>query len=123
MLIIPLNTICSQVPELVTLLSDSVGLKVGEFDADNYKNAPYVCWQIINSNPEQYLSDRSDMDDLLVQVDVFAKSKGDARTIAKLVRKAIDEDYCYIDNYTGVERDPETNLWCVRMDTRWHEEP
>lgn len=122
MITIPLLSICSQVPELVTLLTDDVGLKVGEFDADNFKNAPYVCYQIISADPQQYLSDASDLDALYVQIDVYAKSKDGVRTIAKLLRKAIEEDFCHISTYTGVERDIETNLWRIRIDTSWYEE-
>lgn len=122
MIVIPLLDVCRDVPELVRLLSDDIGLKVGEFDADNFKNAPYVCYQIIGTDPQQYLSDASDLDAVYVQIDVYAKSKDGARTIAKLMRKAIEEDYCHIISYTGVEKDTKTNLWRVRMDTSWYED-
>ena len=73
MLIIPLYDLCAVDTELATLLSDGVGLKVGEFDAINMNDAPYVCWQIISADPEQYLSGVSDMDALYVQIDIYAK--------------------------------------------------
>lgn len=122
MLIIPLESLCEADPLLKQLLSDSTGLKVAEFDADNIPSAPYVCWQIINANPEQYLSDRSDMDDVYVQIDIYASKKATARQIGKLMRNAIEED-CYLERYTGTEKDPPTNLYRISLDTRWFEEP
>lgn len=122
MLIIPLYEICEQNTDLADLLTDSTGLKVSEFDANNTNGAPYICWQIINANPEQYLSEASDMDSLYVQIDIYADKKASARQIARLLRTSIEE-YCYIEDYTGVERDSETNLYRIRIDSRWYEEP
>lgn len=122
MLIIPLYDLCAANVELSALLSDGAGLRVGEFDASNTEGTPYVCWQIINAGTEQYLSGASDMDSLYVQIDIYAKTKGDARTIAKLVRKAI-EDYCTVEGFTGCELEQETNLYRIRIDSRWLEEP
>lgn len=122
MLIIPLIEICEKDTELVGLLTDEVGLKVSEFDANNTNGAPYVCWQIIDANPEQYLSAPSDMDSIYAQIDIYAATKGSTRQIARLLRKNIEE-YCYIEDYTGVVRDSETNLYRIRIDSRWCEEP
>ncbi|MCG9492685.1 DUF3168 domain-containing protein [Acinetobacter pittii] len=122
MLIIPLYEVCEKDAELVGLLTDETGLKVSEFDANNTNGAPYVCWQIINANPEQYLSAPSDMDSIYAQIDIYADTKGSARQIARLLRKNIEES-CYIEDYTGVERDSETNLYRIRIDSRWYEEP
>lgn len=122
MLIIPLESLCEEDPLLKQLLSDSEGIKVAEFDADNIPSAPYVCWQIIDANPEQYLSDRSDIDEISVQIDVYTAKKSTSRQIAQLLRTAIEED-CYIERFTGTEKESETNLYRVRLDTRWYQEP
>ncbi|WP_127493075.1 tail completion protein gp17 [Acinetobacter calcoaceticus] len=122
MLIIPLYELCEQNTELAGLLTDSTGLKVSEFDANNTNGAPYICWQILNADPEKYLSKPSDMDSVYVQIDVYADTKASTRKIARLLRKSIEE-YCYIEDYTGVERDSETNLYFIRIDSRWCEEP
>ncbi|OTS03100.1 hypothetical protein CAT25_03040 [Acinetobacter pittii] len=122
MLIIPLIEICEKDTELVGLLTDEAGLKVSEFDANNTNGAPYVCWQIIDANPEQYLSAPSDIDSIYAQIDIYAATKGSTRKIARMLRKNIEE-YCYIEDYTGVERDSETNLYRIRIDSRWYEEP
>lgn len=122
MLIIPLYDLCAVDTELAALLSDGVGLKVGEFDAINTNSAPYVCWQIISADPEQYLSGVSDMDALYVQIDIYAKDKGTTRKIAKLVRKVIEEN-CSIEDFTGCELEPEVNLYRIRIESRWLEEP
>ena len=122
MLIIPLYDLCAANTELSALLSDGAGLRVGEFDASNTEGTPYVCWQIINADTEQYLSSASDMDSLYVQIDIYANTKGIARTIAKLVRKVI-EDYCTVEGFTGCELEQETALYRIRIDSRWLEEP
>lgn len=122
MLIIPLYEICEKNSELAQLLSDEAGLKVSEFDANNTNGAPYVCWQIISADTEQYLSEPSDMDSIFAQIDIYADSKASARQIANLLRASIEPD-CYIESYTGVERDPDTNLYRIRIDSRWYEEP
>ncbi len=120
MIIIPLEELCSAEPLLRGLLTDSVGLKVAEFDADLNQSPPYVCWQIIHAEGQHYLSDPSDMDEALVQIDVYSKSKAENRQIAKLLRNAISE-HCYVEGFTGNERDS-SNLWRIRLDTRWFEE-
>jgi hypothetical protein len=122
MIIIPLEEICSKSQALKALLSDDIGIRVSEFDASKTINAPYVVWQIINANPEQYLSGVSDMDDSLVQIDVYSTSKSNARQIAKLLKNAISEDYCYVEAFSGTEREPNTDLYRVRLDTRWYED-
>lgn len=122
MLIIPLEQICSDHLLLKQLLSDEIGVKVSEFDSSKVIKPPYVCWQIINANPAQYLSGASDMDDTLVQIDIYSTSKANARQIAGLLKKTIEQDYCYIEAFTGVEREPNTDLYRVRLDTRWQED-
>ena len=77
---------------------------------------------LIDAAPVQYLSDRSDMDDIYVQIDVYTSKKSTSRQIAQLLRKVIEED-CYIERFSGTEKESETNLYRVRLDTRWYEEP
>ncbi len=122
MIVIPLYQLCEQDKTLSALLSDSIGLKVSEFSSELFKNPPFVAWQILHGEAEQYLNDVSDMDDVAVQIDVYAKKRADARMIAQQLRKVLFE-HCYIERFTGTEQDFETNLWRVSVDTRWHEEP
>lgn len=120
MIIIPLEQLCNANNQLRGLISDTVGIKVAEFDADLVVDPPYVCWQIIHAEGQHYLSDESDMDEALVQIDVYSKSKAENRQIAKLLRSAISE-HCYVENFTGNERES-SNLWRIRLDTRWFED-
>lgn len=122
MIIPPIEALCAANPDLVALLTDDTGLKISEFDAGTSAAAPYVVWQIITANPEKYLDSPSDMDGVIIQIDVYAVKKSEARSIARLVKNAIQED-CYITAYTGVERDSSTNLQRVRLDTSWQLEP
>jgi len=122
MMIIPLYDLCGSNPQLAAKLSGTDGLKVGEFDANSFANPPYICWQIINAGTQQYLNKNSDMDDLLVQIDIYAVTKGECRLISKLVRQVI-EDQCYIEGYTGIMQDAETKLFRISIDATWLEEP
>lgn len=122
MIVIPLYQLCEQNKILSDLLSDSIGLKVSEFSSELFQNPPFIAWQILHGDAEQYLNDISDMDDVTVQIDIYAKKRADARMIAQHLRKVIF-DYCYIERFSGTEQDPDTHLWRVRLDTRWHEEP
>ena len=53
---------------------------------------------------------------------IYAKDKGSTRKIAKLVRKVIEEN-CSIEDFTGCELEPEVNLYRIRIESRWLEEP
>lgn len=122
MIIPPIEALCSQSVELITLLSDDQGLKLSEFDATIDIKPPYVVWQIVSSDPAMYLDAPSDLDGVLIQIDIYALKKSEARQIARAVRQAIESD-CYITSYSGVERDPETNLHRIRLDTSWQIQP
>ena len=115
----PIYDLCAAKPELVALISDNQGLKISEFDATLDIKPPYVVWQIITANPEKFLDAPSDMDGVLIQIDIYAVKKSDARAIAQLVRAAISED-CYITSYSGVEKDTPSNLQRIRIDTSWY---
>jgi len=51
---------------------------------------PYAVWQIVSGAPENYLSDVPDVDEWLVQLDVYAETGGEARTAAEALRDAIE---------------------------------
>lgn len=121
MIIIPLESLVAKSKPLKQLLSDAVGIKVSEFDADKNTKAPYICWQIIHAVGQEYLSDPSDMTEAVVQIDLYSASKAENRKIAKMLETAIFE-YCHIESFSGNEKD-ESGLYRIRFSTRWFEEP
>lgn len=120
MIILPLEALCQKDPLLVQLLSDRDGLKLFEFDPDIEVSTPYATWQIIHASGDENLSGVSEMDEVLLQIDIYGKNKAENRQIAKLIRKAIEED-CQVENFTGNIRETDTNLFRIRLETRWFE--
>lgn len=121
-MIIPLYKICENTPVLAEYLRDEIGLKVSEFSNSLSFSPPFVSWQIINAHPENYLADVSDMDQISVQIDIYAKSRAEVRRIAGMLRLALHE-YCYVVRLSGPEQDFDTDLWRIMMETAWLEEP
>ena len=121
MIILPLEELCQKDPLLVQLLSDRDGLKLFEFDPDINVKTPYATWQIIHAAGDENFSGVSEMDEVVLQIDIYGKNKAENRQIAKLIRKAIEQD-CQVENFTGNIREPDTDLFRISLDTRWFEE-
>lgn len=79
---------------------------------------PYVTWQGIGGQPENYLKQRPDADTFTIQVDVFADSPDEAINVAKAVRDAI-ETHAYITRWGGQGRDPESKRYNLSFDVDW----
>ena len=121
MIILPLEALCQKDPLLVQLLSDRDGLKLFEFDPDINVKTPYATWQIIHAAGDENFSGVSEMDEVVLQIDIYGKNKAENRQIAKLIRKAIEQD-CQVGNFTGNIRETDTDLFRISLDTRWFEE-
>lgn len=80
---------------------------------------PYAVWQVVGGAPLNYLRDRPDMDELTIQVDIYADTAASAHAVAVAVRNAIEGD-CYITRWAGEDRDPETNDYRLGFDAEWH---
>lgn len=119
---IPLYKICENTPVLAEYLRDEIGLKVSEFSNSLSFAPPFVSWQIIHASTEMYLSDVPDMDNISVQIDIYAKTRAEVRRIAGMLRLALHE-YCYVVRLSGPEQDFDTDLWRIMMETAWLEEP
>lgn len=50
---------------------------------------PYILLTTVSSVPENYLGDPADLDDMRIQVDVFAADKASAKAIQAAVRAAL----------------------------------
>jgi hypothetical protein len=75
---------------------------------------PYATWQQIAGTPENYLAGRSNMDHLVVQFDVWAKTGSSAEACANAVRYAL-ELLSYLVDFTTEPRDPDTGAYRFRL--------
>lgn len=79
---------------------------------------PYAVWQRVGGAPENYLAGRPDIDSFTVQIDVYAKSADQARTVAAAIRDAI-EGASYITAWLGESRDPDTLNYRFSFQSDW----
>lgn len=68
---------------------------------------PYAVWQRVFGAPENYLGQMPDIDSYTLQVDAYATSADQVRTVAAALRDAL-EPVGHITNWLGESRDPET---------------
>lgn len=80
---------------------------------------PYAVWQTIGGLPENYLSNRPDIDLFSIQIDVYADTAVSARAVAKAIRDAI-EDQAYVTRWSGESTEPDTKLKRFSFDVDWH---
>ncbi|QBR40954.1 DUF3168 domain-containing protein [Kerstersia gyiorum] len=79
---------------------------------------PYATYQWAGGSPENYLADRPDVDNVSLQVDVYAL---DDVTLGKGVRAIRDaiELHCYITSWRGQTVDRDTGLLRFSFDCDW----
>jgi hypothetical protein len=109
-------------PEVIAVLGDNP-LRFYPFgeadeeplDADAAPRPVYATWQTINGRPENYLSERPDMDWYRVQIDVWAPRGSIADAAADALRNAL-EPHGYMVSLNLDGRDPETRLYRISFD-------
>lgn len=79
---------------------------------------PYAVWQRVGGAPENYVDKVPDIDSFNVQVDVYAGSADQARTVAAALRDAI-EPVAHITSWLGESRDPDTGNFRFTFLTDW----
>lgn len=87
-------------------------------DSPQNGNKPYAVWQTISGSPENYLGGLPDMDNWVVQVDVYAEEVSDANDGAEVLRDAL-EPVAYITAWRGTSREPETRLYRYSFDVEF----
>lgn len=111
-------------PAIVTnsSVTDLLGLNPTRFypfkDAPQNVVRPYAVYQIISGTPENYLGDIADIDQIGLQIDVFAEDSDDCENIAKLIRAAI-EGLCYITSFRDFGKESETLLYRYTLEADW----
>lgn len=117
----PIFKVCSANPLVTALLGVSPCLLYPFGEAPEGVAYPYATWQVIGGGPENYLGNRPDMDQIALQVDVWAKTGADASAVAMALRDAI-EGHAYITAWRGTGTDPETKSKRISFDVDWHVE-
>lgn len=79
---------------------------------------PYAVWQTVGGQPENYLGQTPDIDNFLLQIDVYAQTVASARQVAQALRAAI-ESHAHIVAWRGESRDDETNHYRFSFDVEW----
>src|SRR5699024_3655288 len=64
---------------------------------------PYSTWQTISGQPENYISNRPDIDSYAIQVDVWANTLASGRNVATALRDVI-ETHAHITRWGGESR-------------------
>lgn len=103
-------------PTVAELIGDSDTLRAFPFgSAPQLSEKPYVVWQSIGGNPENYINRRPDMDLFSVQVDCYAKSISVVRAVGVAVRDALESD-CHITSWRGESYESMTGLYRFSFD-------
>ena len=76
---------------------------------------PYAVWQTVGGYPENYLAEVPDIDQYMVQVDVYATTATTARSTAEALRDAI-EPSAHIAAWRGESKDAETGHYRYSFD-------
>lgn len=76
---------------------------------------PYAVWQVVGGSPENYLTNRPNIDNFLIQIDVYGPDADEVRAAAKALRDAL-EDHAHVTSWRGESRDSETRLYRSSFD-------
>ncbi|WP_448089514.1 DUF3168 domain-containing protein [Pseudomonas azerbaijanoccidentalis] len=79
---------------------------------------PYAVWQLLTGSPDNYLSGRPDIDGYTLQVDVYATTASDARSVTQAITRAI-ELKANVTRWGGETKDSATKLYRSSFDIDW----
>lgn len=79
---------------------------------------PYAVWQTVSGSPSNYLGNRPDRDYIRVQVDCYANTMNEARSIADTIILAI-ETHCNVLGFNPDMQESQTDLYRVSFDCGW----
>ena len=79
---------------------------------------PYVLWQTVGGEPENYLGDRPEVDRFTVQVDVYADSAQAARAVTQALLNEL-EAVAHVISWNGEFRDTETRDFRLSFSLDW----
>ncbi|AVF54204.1 hypothetical protein AL527_02900 [Pseudomonas fulva] len=115
----PIFEACSRDPAVTGLLGTGADMRLYSFgEAPDKVARPYVVWQVINGNPENYLAGRPDVDGFTLQVDIYGTTGASVRSVRDAIRDAI-ELQANITRWGGESRDPTTKNYRTSFDVDW----
>ncbi|MGY4876507.1 DUF3168 domain-containing protein [Vreelandella aquamarina] len=115
----PLFAVCAANAGVTALLGDGPMRLYPFGDAPENVAKPYAVYQVLNGVPENYLDDPPDIDQWLIQVDIYAGSVSSAQAVQKALRRAL-EPHCTITRLGGTGTDPDTHLKTTGFDLSWY---
>lgn len=88
-----------------TQLLGSDPVRFFEFgQAPQLEALPYATHQLITGTPYNALSGRASADHITVQIDVWAETSAECRTLANEIRNALELD-CYVTSWLGTGKE------------------
>lgn len=115
----PIFLVCSNDPGVTALIGSGVDCRIYSFgEAPDGVAKPYVVWNLIDGNPENYLAGRPDADGFTLQVDVYAANAGQATQVTSALRDAL-ELKANITRWGASGRDPTTKDYHRSFDIDW----
>jgi len=103
----PVVAIAKQSPVLVALIGNDPFRFFAFGDAGENPQYPYATYQNIAGAPENYLGDRPDADDWILQINCWAKSEAQVIAVAKAMSESLELN-AHITGWGNSERDPVT---------------
>lgn len=76
---------------------------------------PYAVWQVVGGSPENYLTNTPDIDNFVIQVDVYGVTAASVRAGALALRNAL-ERHAHVTSWRGESRDAETRAYRSSFD-------
>jgi len=114
----PIFEVLFQDPTVLKLLGPKI-LRFYSFDNKPEEVVPpYGTFQNYGGAPEQYLGTLPDVDTWSFQVDIYAKTAAEVRTIATAIRDAI-EPHCYITRWGVQVIDDDKKYFRYSFDVDW----
>lgn len=115
----PIFEVCSRDAGVVALLGAGAKLRIYSFgEAPEGVVKPYAVWQLVNGEPENYLSGRPDADGFTLQVDIYGTTGASVRRVRDAIRDSI-ELRAYITRWGAEGRDPTTKNYRASFDVEW----
>lgn len=115
---VPIFTILAGSTDVTGLLGTSPTRVFPFGEAPQGVTYPYLTWQIVSGSPENYIDRTPDIDNYIIQVDIWANTGISANQVAEAVRDAI-EPHAYIVSWRGESISPDTKRARVSFDISW----
>jgi hypothetical protein len=116
----PIFAVCAASAAVTALLGTAPTRLYPFGEAPQGVALPYAVWQgLPGGGPLNHLGDRPDMDQWLLQVDVYARTVADATAVVEALRDAI-EPHAYITRWGTQETDRDTGHRRLGFDVSWH---